>query len=94
MKRILIAIMFVVGLSGTAQATVIYLKCGSKSTAIDLKKKKIVESTIFDKVRFSETKIILEKENSDFSYEVNRIDLSYFNQYDIKEGYCLMGRKF
>ena len=103
-KMMIIAVLFSVGLSGAAQATVIYLKCGATSTAVDLYKEKIVESSHFHKVTFSETKIVFEGtdpdgevtqvKGSDFTYTVNRIDLSFYNKYDIKEGHCIMGRHF
>jgi len=92
MKRILIAIMFVIGFSAVAQAKIVHLKCGGISTAIDTKKKKIFESSHIDEVKFFETEIYLKQNNSDFHMVISRIDLSYRNS--IRKGTCQMGRKF
>ena len=47
MKRILIAIMFVVGLSGAAQAKITHLQCGGVYIAIDMEKKEIIQPSLY-----------------------------------------------
>ena len=98
MKRILIAIMFVIGFSAVAQAKIVHLKCGLTAAAIEMKKKKIVETSFssFDKVKILELQIYLTENNTDFYLWISRVDLSYQEKSSsgIRDGTCQMGRKF
>ena len=95
MKRILIAIMFVVGLSGAAQAKITHLQCGGVYIAIDMEKKKIIQPSLYKTFSFlSDNEIRLHNTNNVF-ITINRISLEYFalNVF-VDEGTCAVGRKF
>lgn len=97
MKRILMTMMFVVGLSGAAQAQITYLQCGSLYVAVDMEKKEIVETSFFNTIRhITKRHIQFGKKNKDNWYlQINRITLSYFTYTDrTTEGTCVVGRKF
>lgn len=95
MKRILIAVLFVVGLSGAAQAKITHLQCGGVYIAIDMEKKKIIQPSLYKKIgSITEKEIILNNTNKVF-ITINRISLKYFalNVF-VDEGTCAIGRKF
>ncbi len=97
MKRILIAIIFVVGLSGAAQAKTTYLKCGLVSIAINVKDKKLIQSNIMDKIdSIDELFIELGSKSGQEIIRINRISLQYssHNSGGSSRGTCQMGRKF
>ena len=96
MKRILIAIIFVVGLSGAAQAKTTYLKCGLVSIAINVKDKKLIQSNIMDKIdTIDELFIELQGKSGQYLIQINRISLQYLYYYSggSRKGTCQMGRK-
>ena len=97
MKRILIAIIFVVGLSGAAQAKTTYLQCGGMSIAINVNKEELIKSNLMKKIRtITEFVVELETDSGSASIIINRISLEYyaFISGKDKSGTCHFGRKF
>ena len=99
MKRILIAIMFVVGFSAAAQAKIVYLQCGPVSLALDTRNKKIIAvgDDRYNKIKhFGELYISLGHHKNRDYMSINRLNLKYFADLRVvpDTGTCLMGRKF
>ena len=97
-KMMIVAVLFSVGLSGAAQADVVYLKCGFASIALDVKNKKIIKSTHYNEVaRFDELEVDLRQAGTKKAMRINRINLEYAYTTSLEligKGVCQLGRKF
>jgi hypothetical protein len=98
MKRILIAIMFVVGFPAVAQAKIVYLDCDGASVALKIgKNSHILYSSLWNELGYiTETDIKLTK-GEKFYMIISRLTLDYFWHFKngkTQNGKCTMGRKF